>query len=447
MTSVAARLDRLPITRSHCVFAMVVGIGVFFDLFDVFLSGVLSTALTRSFNVDRAVLPVILGSGFLGMFFGAVCFGTLADRYGRRTAYLINLGIYSVFTLLGAFSVNATMLILTRFVAGTGIGAELPLTDAYLGELLPAGARGRLTAWAYTVGFLGVPAVGLLARVLVPLRPLGLDGWRWLFVAGSLGGAITWMLRRRLPESPRWLDATGRTDQAVQIVERLEQEAVSVCGVLPPPGPEDGASAERVNFRMLFSPAYRQRTLMLWVFQFFQTVGYYGFGTLVPLVLAAKGISVVTSLTYTSLAFVGYPVGSALSIPIVERMDRRWLIAGSAGLMAVFGLALGYSSTPAAIVGFGFAYTSVSNLFSNGLHIFQAEIFPTAIRATAAGSAYGLSRLSSALMPFVLLPVLNRYGAGMMFAAIAAAMTIVIVDIAAFAPSTTGRTLEGISPP
>jgi putative MFS transporter len=183
---------------------------------------------------------------------------------------------------------------------------------------------------------------------------------------------------------------------------------------------------------------------MLSVFHIYQAVGYYGFGTLVPLVLASKGYSIVTSLTYTSLTFIGYPLGSALSLPIVERIDRRWLIVGSAFLMSGLGLGLGYSSSSAAIVGFGFLYTLVSNVFSNSMHIFQAEIFPTFVRATAAGTAYGLSRLSTAAMPFLLLPVLDRWGAGPMFAVVAGALWIVMLDIALFAPSTTGRALETV---
>jgi len=137
------------------------------------------------------------------MFFGATLLGRFADARGRRTAFLVNLGIYSVFTLLGAFSPNVAILIVTRFLAGIGIGAELPLVDAYLGELLPTRHRGRYTAWAYTLGFIGVPAAGFLARILVPRHPFGIDGWRWMFVAGSLGAAIVWMLRAKLPESPR----------------------------------------------------------------------------------------------------------------------------------------------------------------------------------------------------------------------------------------------------
>jgi putative MFS transporter len=196
----------------------------------------------------------------------------------------------------------------------------------------------------------------------------------------------------------------------------------------------------------MFLPEHRGRTWMLFVFQVFQTVGYYGFGTIVPLVLAAKGFPVTTSLTYTTLAFAGYPAGSAASILLVERLDRKWLIVISAFCMAVSGLGLGYSTAAAPIVALGFLYTVSSNVFSNAFHIFQAEIFPTSFRATAAGTAYGLSRLSSAAAPFVLLPILRHWGAGAMFGVVAAAMCIVMADIAWFAPRTTGRTLEEINP-
>jgi MFS transporter, putative metabolite:H+ symporter len=446
--SIAGRLNRLPIVRTHRFATAIVGIGAFFDLFDIFLAGVLATVLTKEFMLGPVLLQSVLASGFLGMFVGAVGLGAFADRFGRRTAFLINLGLYSGFTLAGAFAPNAATLIASRFVAGVGIGAELPLCDAYLSELLPARHRGRYTAIAYTLGFIGVPTVGFLARVLVPLSPLGIAGWRWVFAIGSLGGAIVWVLRSRLPESPRWLESVGRHDEGHRIVTAMEAEAwPDGLGDEPPSViPADRATARpRVPLRVLFSPEYRGRTLMLWVFQVFQAVGYYGFGTLVPLVLVNKGFSVVSSLTYTSLVFLGYPIGSALSIALVERIDRRWLIVGSAFLMAVFGLGLGSAGSAAVIVPFGVAYTMVANVFSNAFHVFQAEIFPTAVRATAAGTAYGLSRLSSAAMPFVLLPLLSQAGAVAAFGAVGVAMLVVMLDIGLFAPSTTGRALEEVA--
>jgi len=452
--SIAARLNRLPPIPTHYYATAVAGIGTFFDLFDIFLAGVLGTVLTQEFGLDRLTLPTALSSAFVGMFVGATTLGRFADRFGRRTAFMLNLALYSGFTLAGAFSTNATMLIVTRFLAGLGIGAELPLVDAYLGELLPSRLRGRYTAWAYTLGFMGIPAAGLLGRVLVPLEPFGIDGWRWLFVAGSLGALIVWLLRTRLPESPRWLASVGRVAEADAIVSLMEQEAnvAHVEGGLPP-SPRlrrtsqaalDGQPHAKGGLRIALTQ-YRGRMIMLGVLHIFQAVGYYGFGTLVPLVLASRGDSIATSLTFTTLTFTGYPIGSALSLPIVERVDRKWLIVGSALLMSVLGLGMGYSESSFAIVAFGFLYTAAANVFSNGLHIFQVEIFPTTIRATAAGACYGLSRLSSAAMPFVLLPVFRQWGAGAMFAVIGVAMWIVVVDVALFGPRTTGLSLEEVN--
>lgn len=446
---IAARLNRLPITRTHRVATVIVGIGAFFDLFDIFLAGVLGTVLTREFHLTAVQLQTVLASGFLGMFVGAAGLGAFADRFGRRTAFLVNLALYSVFTLAGALAPSADVLIVSRFIAGVGIGAEIPLCDAYLSELLPARHRGRYTAIAYTVAFCGVPAVGFLARLLVPAAPFGIAGWRWVFAAGSLGGAIIWVLRRRLPESPRWLETAGRHAEAAAVVAAMEAEAGgprALAGAATSDAvPASTARPARVPLHVIFSPHYRGRTLMLWVFQIFQSVGYYGFGTLVPIVLSARGFSVTSSLTYTTLVFLGYPLGAALSIPILERVDRKWLIVGSAFLMAVFGFALGYAWSAAAIVPLGVAYTMASNVFSNAFHVFQAEIFPTSVRATAAGTAYGLSRLSSAAMPFVLLPLLSQSGPPAAFSAVGAAMLIVMLDIALFAPSTTGRALEDVA--
>ena len=441
--TIGEAIDAAPVSARQWRITFVIGLGLFFDLYDVFLAGVLSTVLTRSFSFSQATLPVVLGSSFLGMFFGAILMGMAADRFGRRPAFLLNLGIYSLFTLAGAFSPNAMTLVATRFIAGIGIGAQMPLSDAYLSELLPARLRGKLISLAYTIGFCGIPAIGFGARVLVPMHWLNVEGWRWLFVAGGLGGVVIWALQHTVIESPRWLAMMGRIEEARVVTAGLLDLTPAQASELTTAGKR--ADVERTSFLALFSKGNRARTLMLYVFQIFQTVGYYGFGTMVPLVLAHKGFSVLSSLTYITIAFLGYPLGSALSLVVVEWFDRRVLIILSAVAMAVFGLALGFSMSPMLIGTFGILYTLVSNIFSNAFHVLQGEIFPTAIRGRAAGSAYGLSRLSSALMPFVLLPVLNRLGAGAMFAVVAVAMAVVMVDIGLFAPHTTGRTLEQIA--
>jgi putative MFS transporter len=446
--TIAARLDRLPITRTHRVATAAIGAGMFFDLYEVFLAGSLSSVLTGEFHLSVALLAPVLASTFIGMFFGALVLGRMADRFGRRRAFLLNLTLYSVFSLLGAFSPNAVWLMVTRFVAGIGLGAELPLADAYLSDLLPARHRGRYIAWAYTLSFAAIPFVGFLARGLATHEVAGIAGWRWIFIIGAIGAAAVLLGRRGLPESPRWLDAVGRHAEAERITACLEEEACSAGHRLEDPSPaivNTAASSRQGTLRTLMQPPFGKRTVMMLVFHLFQTVGYYGFGTLVPLVLAAKGYQLSTSLLFAAVTFLGYPLGSAVSLPLVERFERKYLIIVSVLAMAVFGLAFGFSNAMAPILIFGFLYTAASNVFSNGYHIYQAEIFPTVVRSTAASGTYAISRLATAAMPFVLLPVLARAGAGAVFVVICAALVIVALDIAALGPRTTGRAVEAVN--
>ena len=145
----------------------------------------------------------------------------------------------------------------------------------------------------------------------------------------------------------------------------------------------------------MFRGDQRRRTVMWWIFQVLQTVGYYGFGSLAPVVLTAKGHTVTESLLYAALSFCGYPIGSALSIPLIDRIERRTLIIASALGIAGCGLAFGFATPPGPIVTFGFLLTVCSNVFSNAFHVYQTEIFPTGLRSSAIGIAYSLSRLTS----------------------------------------------------
>jgi MFS transporter, putative metabolite:H+ symporter len=442
--TVAARMDRLPITPLHRRATILIGLGLFFDIYEVFLAGVLGAVLGRHFHLGTSQLSLLLASAFLGMFLGALTLGRLADRVGRRGAFLASMGLYSAFSLIGAFSVNPLMLVASRFFAGWGIGAEPPIADTYLSDLLPPTQRGKYTAWAYTLSFGGVPLAGFLGRWLVPTAPLGVEGWRWMFVIGALGAIAVFALRTGLPESPRWLESVGRATDAGAVVARFEQQATALGGLRKPFA--DGPTGEpRGSVRELFVPPYRRRTVMMTVFHLFQTWGYYGFGTLVPIVLVAKGYSIVDSLLFSALTFLGYPLGSALSIPLVERIERKYLLIGAALVMAGCGLAFGLAGSTSQIVAFGFLYTVASNVFSNAYHIYQAEVFPTQLRATAASSTYALSRLSTGLMPFILLPLLHGHGASALFGVVAAALTVVVVDVALLGPRTTGRPLEDIN--
>ncbi|AKA03000.1 MFS transporter [Streptomyces noursei ZPM] len=445
-TRVAARLDRLPPSRWHRKVTLLVGIGAFFDLYEIFLGGVLAAVLAEQWGLGPTAKSAVIAAGFLGMFVGANVLSVLADRLGRRRMFLVNLGGYAFFSLAAAAAPDLGWLLALRFLAGLGLGAELVLVDTYLAEFLPRAVRGRYLAHAYTLGFVGVPVAALLGARLVAGHPvLGVDGWRWLLVVGALGAAFIQLMRRHLPESPRWLSVHGRSEEADRIVTDIERRVVAETGISLPSVPDTTDVPERrVPLGAMFRGEQRRRTVMWWIFQVLQTVGYYGFGSLAPVVLTAKGHTVTDSLLYAALSYCGYPLGSALSVPLIDRIERRTLIVAAALGIAGCGLAFGFATATWAIVTFGVLLTVCSNVFSNAFHVYQTEIFPTGLRSSAIGIAYSLSRLTSVVLPFVALGVLADLGAPAVFAGSAVLMVLLCLDVVLLGPRSTGRSLERI---
>lgn len=443
---VSARLDRLPVTRWHWVLLTVVGLGAFFDLYEIFLGGILGTVLTEQWDLGATGKSLAISSGFIGMFLGAIGLGIAADRFGRRRMFLVNLAVYAVFSLATAAAPNLGVFVVLRIGGGLALGAELTLVDTYLSEFLPRHGRGRYLAWAYTIGFVGVPIAALLGGKLVASQQLLIAGWRWLLIFGALGAVIVWLLRRNLPESPRWLLTHGRAAEADRVVTDIEATVRRQSGAelsAPPAG--TGEPEVRASLADMFRGEYRRRTVMLWIFQILQTVGYYGFGSLAPIVLVAKGYDVVDSLGYAALSFLGYPIGSALSIPLIDRIERKYLIIISALGMAAFGLVFGAAGLTWLIVLAGFAMTLASNVFSNAFHTYQAEIFPTALRSAAISIPYSLSRATSAVLPFVAIALLDGLGATAVFVGCAALLVVLCLDVALLGPRSTGRSLEAVA--
>jgi len=442
---VAARLDRIPPCKLHRRMGIAVGFGNFFDLYDIFLGGVLAAVLAEQWHLSTNGKALCISSGFAGMFFGASLLGALADRYGRRRTFLIEILIYSVFTFAAAFSPNLAVLAILRFCAGVGLGGELSLADTYLSEILPKQVRGRYMARAYTLSFFGVPLAAFIgAKFVAGHHILGTEGWRWLLVVGSLGAVIVFAMRRALPESPRYYEMRGDDEAADRAARTIEDAARDELGMdeLPQPENVEIARTPKPALRDIFAPPYGRRSLMLWIFQFLQTVGYYGFGTLAPLVLKAKGYDIVESLGFTAVIYCGYPLGSALSVPLMERFERKHLIIASALAIGGFGVVFGFARAGWLIVAAGFAVTAVSNVFSNSFHIYQAEIFPTRIRGTAVGIAYSLSRLSGAILPFITVAVLDGLGATAVFIGSAAILGLLAADVGLLGPRSTGMNLE-----
>jgi putative MFS transporter len=447
LAEIGQRLDTLSVGPMHRKVVVAIGLGLFFEMYEIFLSSTISATLKTEYDLSGTTSKLLLASTFLGMFIGSAALGGLADRIGRRRAFLFNLIWFSAWTLIGAFSPTPWFLVITRFLAGVGVGAEYPVADAYLSDVLPKAHRGRLAAWAYTCSFVAVPVLGFLSLGLTEHTLFGLPGWRVLLVIGSIGAALVMLMRRGLPESPRWLASRGRAAEARAALAQFETDTESTAteAAEKPQATTTSPVATNPLRRLSVSP-YRQRLGMLAIFHIFQAFGYYGFSTLAALVLISRGYEITSSLLFTALSYIGYPVGSALSVPLLKRFERKYLVMTTIVAMAAFGLLFATVDNTVMIVVFGFLTTATSNVFSNVYHVYQAEIFPTDVRATAVGWTYSLSRLSSAALPFILIPVLDNYGAATMFTVVLAALTIAVAVVAWIGPRTTRRNLEEINP-
>jgi putative MFS transporter len=451
--SIAARLERLPAGRAMWMRVFLLSLGGFFEFYDMFMSAYVGPGLVKS-GILTPTTPGLFGTTglagfvaafFAGLFIGTALFGFVADRFGRRVIFTTSLLWYTLAASVMAFQTSAFGLDLWRFIAGIGIGVELVTIDSYIAELVPRHVRGRAFAFNQVVQFSAIPAVAFLAWLLVPYAPFGLDGWRWVVLAGSAGAVVVWFIRLAVPESPRWLAEHGRLGEAERILERFEREAVAESGALAEPEVVQPSPSGRGRFMEIWSPAYRRRTLMLIVFNLFQTVGFYGFANWVPSFLIKQGIAVTASLGYTFVIAIAAPFGPLLAVLVSDRVERKWMIAGSALLVAAFGLVFAEMREAVPLILFGALITLANNVMSFSFHAYQAELYPTRIRALGVGFVYSFSRLSTVFSAFVIAFFLDRFGVVGVFSLIALSMGVVAFAIGVFGPRTRNLSLEAIS--
>ncbi len=448
----AGRLERLPATRGFWLRISVLSLGGFFEFYDLFMAAYIQPGLVKAHILTTTTPGLFSTAGFagfvafffLGLFVGTALFGFVADRLGRRIIFTGSLLWYAATSLVMAFQQNALHLDIWRFLCGIGVGVELVTIDTYIAELAPHSVRGRAFAYANIIQFMAIPVAALLGWWLVPRTILGLDGWRFVVMAGSLGAAIAWFVRARLPESPRWLASHGRSQEADAIVEAWEVEARLQGAELSPPKLQPVEQGKGSFWEIWRSP-YRGRTVMLIAFNLFQAAGYYGFSSWVPALLIASGIAVTKSLAYTFVIAIAAPVGPALGLLFTDRVERKWIVAGAALAIAVSGLAFTQAHGMLGVIACGVALTLANNILSFAYHGYQPELFPTRVRARAVGFVYSFSRLSTMFSAFAIAWVLKSFGSAGVFVFIAGCMIVVAGVIGLFGPKTRDLPLEQIS--
>jgi putative MFS transporter len=400
-----ARLDRLPVSSFHYRIFWLVGAGMFFDGYDLYVAGgVLASVLQTKFSTVPQNLQFI-SLTFVGMTLGALITGFVGDKFGRRFTYQVNLLIFGLASLAAAFAQDMTQLIICRFVQGLGLGAEIVVGYSTLTEFVPPRTRGR---WLSMMAFLvvaGFPATALLGYLIIPVW-----GWRPMFVIAAIGSLIVWYLRKNLPESPRWLESQGRTDEAEALMQLIEKEAT---GGKPLPAVVVPAPVPLIAMSDLFKPPLLQRLFVgCWVLITINTL-IFGFVLFLPQFFLRQGLTIANSLAYTLVLSVGSLVGCTVGAYLSDAIGRRWSIIGASVVTIVTGFIYARfhaGDDPAIVLSVGFVlivaiYVQTALLFG----VYTPELFPTEIRLRANGICNTLGRGATVVSPFIVGALMASY--------------------------------------
>lgn len=439
-TSIAGpRLDRLPISSFHRRIIWLIGVGMFFDGFDIYVAAtVLGATLRSGFSTIRQNAEFVSVT-FLGMMVGSFLTGFLGDRYGRRFTYQANLAIFGVASIVAAFAPSMTALILLRFVMGAGLGAENVVGYATMTEFVPPQARGKWLGLISVFVVAGLPVTALLGTLIIPRF-----GWRIMFVLGGLGALVVWHLRKALPESPRWLESIGRTEEADRILQAIEQEVSLYHGPLKQPI-SSPPSTQSQGLSALLSPVLLPRMIVGATTLIVINTLIFGFITWLPTFFVQAGRSIASSLGYSLVMSLGAPLGSAIGASTADSWGRKPTILGASLLTIVIGSLYPFLSNPGMLMAVGFLltipiYVLVTLLFA----IYIPELFPTEVRMRASGICNTFGRGATILTPFIVVALFRSYRVGGVLAFMIALLIVQIVVVLVFGVEPKKRRLEEI---
>jgi putative MFS transporter len=301
------RVERIPVTRFHLRIASILGVGTFFDSFDALVLSVALTAILSSLGAPLSVAGLLIAAGYVGQIVGAVLFGVVSERAGRKVAFVAASALFGALSVVSALAWNAESLMVFRLLQGIGLGAEVPVAAAMFNEFVRARARGRIVLVYESLFVWGILGATLVGAVFLSVFPPE-DAWRYLFLLGGVPVLTAVWAWFRLPESPRHLVHRGDLEQAEAVVAEMEASARRGGHVLEEPSPRTVAPVAEppTRFGELFSPAYRTRTLTLWCVWFTTFLPLGGFTSWMPALLTrVGGLPPATASLLTGAIVVG----------------------------------------------------------------------------------------------------------------------------------------------
>jgi putative MFS transporter len=419
------------------VLALAAG-GYFFDVMDFTIFGALVPDLLRSGFVTQQQVPWVGSATALGLFVGTLGQGEFTDRFGRKTIYQFNLLLFGLATIGAALAPSFFWLIVGRFLAGVGLGAEQPLCFSYTTEYAPKNIRGRITALMQFIGGAWPWPVG----VLLTLTLRDSIGWRGIWIVIGIGALIVFVFRFSLPESPRWLATHGQGQRALDILQRMGLKTVPLETLATDAESDTHSDPFGIVFRR-----YPRRVIagMVCFMAFFGIA--LGLGAWLPNILVERGFTIAKSLNSIFWMTLAFPCASAFMMFALEKFGRKPTAIIAFILTGVFGLWWANANSVAMVLGVGFFMIFFTQLGGNSSQIFISEVFPTNARA----SGFGLSQAAGRIAAFFAIPgfvwLQRGFGLNAVFIAMAVIVVIAAIAVTQVGPEPRGLALDEVAPP
>jgi putative MFS transporter len=442
--SIVARIERLPTSWWQIKARIIVGAATFFDAFDALAIASVLPVIAPAWKLTSAQIGLMISAGFLGQLAGALLFGWIAERYGRMTAMIWSIALFSVMSLVCALAWDYSSLLVFRTVQGIGLGGEVPVAAVFISELAKAHGRGRFVLLYELVFPIGLVAASLAGLWVVPHL-----GWQFMFVIGALPALLALVLRGLLPESPRWLAVRGRFNEAEAAMAHVERETQKATGrPLPPPQAVVSTLIKPASLADLFGPTYLRRTVVVWVIWFSAYFINYGLSIWLPTVYRTMfKLPLDVSLRYGLITQAVGLIGTLICALAIDYVGRRLWFALSFAAAALALAALAMYPAPTAeqvLTSMSIAYFFVSSI-NIGVYLYTPELYPTRVRALGVGSATAWLRFASMIGPTVV-GMMIASGLPAVFVTFAGVAALAAVVTGAFAVETKGRVLEEASP-
>lgn len=399
VTSIDEAIDRIGVGRFQWRLLLVNGLTWAADAMEVLIAGFVLPGVITAFGIQQSPgqQTLFLSAAFAGMFAGALIWGQVADRFGRRNVFLFTVLLDAVFGLLSAIAPSFWLLVAFRFLTGFAVGGTLPVDYSMLAEFVPTKQRGRFLVYLESFWALGTIAVALTALVFIPNFAPD-TGWRWVLAISAIPGLLGYWIRRGVPESPRYLLIHGREDEARAVLQQIATENGQQLelGRLEAP-----VGATKTPLAAIWQGALLRRTVLLSITWFSLSLGYYGIFTWLPRFFQAQGFALLPAYQNTLILALSQIPGYVLAAYLVDRIGRRPTLAlylfASAAASFLFATATGTLS----IVIF-------SNLLSfsllgawGALYVYSPELYPTDSRTTGMGWVSAMARLAGIFAPTV----------------------------------------------